>query len=204
MQVLCVFDGWVHPPVTARHELQSALSQLGYQLKRVRSLETLQEMDLTPYCGLALYYHHKKISNQALSALDNYVSSGGGVLAVHSATASFKESNGYFQILGGRFKSHGRVETFEVTPVAPQSGIFAGIPAFQVRDELYVHDLSADIKTHFTTVYQGQPVPVVWTRLHGIGRVCYACPGHRTAIFRKPAYQKILRRGLDWVCGREG
>jgi type 1 glutamine amidotransferase len=45
----------------------------------------------------------------------------------------------------------------------------------------------------------------VWTRHHGLGRVCYACPGHRTESLRHPAMREILRRGLSWVCqGRPG
>jgi len=41
----------------------------------------------------------------------------------------------------------------------------------------------------------------VWTYYYGQGRVCYAVPGHRTETMRDKTYQKILQRGLAWVCG---
>ena len=41
-------------------------------------------------------------------AFDGFVRAGGGVLAIHSATASFKGSPAYFEVLGGRFVGQGK------------------------------------------------------------------------------------------------
>jgi type 1 glutamine amidotransferase len=202
--VLLVSAGVVHPPLTGWVWLWRFLARLDeFRVRRVRSLEALPRMDLRRCRGLVLYYHHASISEAALGALDSFVSGGGGALAIHSATASFKETTRYFEILGGCFTGHGPVAPFDVEPASPTEEIFGGIPAFAVRDELYLHELVSDIDVHFLAEHEGEPVPVVWTRRHGKGRVCYACPGHRAQSLQVPAMQEILRRGLTWVCRKE-
>ncbi len=197
--VLLVTDGIFHPPLLARMSLGKTLAKLdGLAFQHSRSLERLPE-NLARYSALVIYFHHKVLSDSALAALDRFVSHGGGVLGIHSATASFKEQREYHKILGGRFVGHGKVEPFTVRPVSG-SDLFAGIPAFTVRDELYLHELQPGIETHFTTEYQDRETPAVWTYRYGRGRVCYAVPGHCAGSMRNATYQEILRRGLIWVC----
>jgi hypothetical protein len=109
-------------------------------------------------------FHHKTISPFALSCLDEFVRRGGGVLAIHSATASFKQEPRYFEILGGRFRMHGAVEIFTVYQTRTADEVFGALAPFQIRDELYIHELEPEITIHFETMHEGQSVPVVWTR----------------------------------------
>lgn len=149
------------------------------------------------FSAMVLHYHHKTISDSALKRLDNFVRNGGGILAVHAATASFKQTMPYFKILGGRFIGHGKVENFKVQKV--RDDVFAGIENFVVKDELYVHELEPSIEVHFTAKHEGRDIPVVWTYRYGKGKVCHAVPGHTSATMSNLTYQKILRRGLEWV-----
>ena len=200
MKVLFVSDGIFHPPLLARQVLRKTLAELdGFEFRRIRSMEELPN-NLQDYAAMVIYIHHKEISQAALKALDEFVSKGGGILGVHTATASFKQQPDYFEILGGRFTGHGPVERFTIKPVA-NSDIFTGIPAFAVKDELYIHELQPGIETHFTATHKGQEIPAVWTHHFGQGRVCYAVPGHRTASLQNKTFQKVLQRGLAWVCG---
>jgi len=198
--VLLVSDGLLHPPWVGRWALQGFLAGMErYIIKRVRSLEQLPA-DLPTYAALVIYLHHKHISTAALDRFEAYLAGGGGVLAIHSPTASFKDQPRFAEILGGRFVGHGPVGAFTLEPVSPPDPVFGDVPAFQVVDELYHHELQPDIQVHFTAQQQGKPIPVVWTRVHGQGRVCYAGPGHRAGSLRSAAYQEVLRRGLAWVC----
>lgn len=198
--ILMITDGKVHPPLMGRFWLRYALAGMqGFNFARVNSMEDILDLDLSVFCGMVLYFHHKKISVQALDTFDEFVSGGGGVLAIHSATASFQDVDRFTDILGGKFSDHGPVEPFSVTPVPPENRIFDDIQEFQVVDELYLHDLQPDIETHFIAIHDGQPVPMIWTRTHGKGRVCFACPGHRAASMRVPEYQQVLIRGLMWA-----
>jgi uncharacterized protein len=196
-KVLLVTDGIFHPPLWGQIILLRFLRQTdGFAVEHIHSLEKLPD-DLDQFSGLVLYYHHKTLSPAALARLDGFVKNGGGILAIHSATASFKGTLPYFDILGGRFIGHVKVEPFEVKK--RRSAIFNGIPNFTVRDELYLHELNDKIQVHFTARHEGKDVPVVWTTLYGRGKVCYAVPGHTSGSMKNPAYQKILRRGLEWV-----
>ena len=160
-------------------------------------MEKLPE-NLMDFSALVLYFHNKKISEPALAVFDNFVSNGGGVLGVHSATASFQPQRHYFEILGGRFVGHGPVEPFELAPTE-DSVIFNGIPAFTIHDELYIHELQPGIEPHFTAKHEGKDIPVVWTYHYGKGKICYAVPGHTTKSLKHPSVREILQRGLMWV-----
>ena len=197
--VIFVTDGFFHPPLLAQKALLQTLAEPAeFEFQHIRSMEKLPS-DLDIFSALVIYIHHKKISEAALAKLDKFVSDGGGILGIHTATASFKEQSRYFEILGGRFIGHGPVTSFEVKPVA-DSDIFAGIPAFTVRDELYIHELQPGITAHFISAHEGQEIPTVWTHQYGKGRVCYAVPGHLTSAIKNKTYQKVLRKGLSWVC----
>ena len=141
--ILLVTDGIFHPPLLGRLTLQRVLRQMeGFSFEHIRSLEQLPA-DLERFSGMLLHFHHKAISPAALMKLDGFVKNGGGILAIHAATASFKETRSYFDILGGRFIGHGKVENFEI--INQHSGIFSGIPNFSVKDELYIHEVNERI-----------------------------------------------------------
>jgi type 1 glutamine amidotransferase len=195
--ILLVTDGIFHPPLWGRITLYRLLRQMdGVILRHVRSLEKLPA-DVGRFSALVLHYHHERLSPAALARLDEYTRSGGGILALHAATASFTETLSYFDILGGKFIGHGAVEPFEVVNQGYE--LFRGIPDFTVTDELYIHELREGIQVHFAARHEGQDVPVVWTYRYGKGRVCYAVPGHTNESMSNPAYQEVLRRGLAWV-----
>jgi type 1 glutamine amidotransferase len=197
-KILLVTDGFFHPTYFGRLALQESLKQLDvFLFEHVSSLEKLPP-DLESFSALVLHYHHKTISDGALKRLDGFVQNGGGILAIHAATASFKPTLPYFKILGGRFIGHGKVENFEVKKV--RADIFSGFENFVVKDELYIHEVESSIEVHFTAKHEGKDIPVVWTYQYGQGKVCYAVPGHTTATMSNPTYQQILRRGLEWVC----
>jgi type 1 glutamine amidotransferase len=196
-KILLVSDGIFHPPLWGRITLHRLLRQMdGFTIEDVHSLEKIPA-DVKIFSALVLHYHHKRISPEALARLDDFVKNGGGILAIHSATASFKNSIPYFELLGGRFVGHGKVERIEVKN--QESEIFRGIPNFSVRDELYLHELDDKIQIHFTTMVEGKDVPVVWTNVYGKGKVCYCVPGHTSGTMKNKHYQRVLQRGLEWV-----
>ena len=196
-RVLLVTDGIFHPTLLERLALHDALKLMeDFSFVHITSLEKLPA-DLESFSAFVLHYHHKKISSTALGKLDWFVKNGGGILAIHAATASFKETMPYFKVLGGRFVGHGAVEPFEVTKV--RDGIFSGTENFIVKDELYIHELEPDIEVHYTAKHEEKDIPVVWTYRYGNGKVCYAVPGHTTGTMRNKTYQNILQRGLEWV-----
>ena len=196
-KVLLVTDGIFHPTWLGRLTLHTILRQLdSYSFSHISSLEKLPA-DMESYSALVLHYHHKHISDSALKKLEQFSKNGGGILAIHAATASFKETMPYFKILGGRFIGHGKVENFEVQRI--KNDIFGDIDNFIVKDELYIHELEPNIEVHFTAKLEEKDIPVVWTYRFGSGKVCYAVPGHTTRTMKNKTYQEVLKRGLIWV-----
>jgi type 1 glutamine amidotransferase len=159
----------------------------------------LTQLDLDSFSACIIYTHRKSISSAALAAFDQFVNRGGGVLGIHSATACFKDTPHYFEILGGRFSGHGPVSSFEVEPVSGPNEPFDGMPSFTVTDELYLHEFQQGIRTHFTALHNGLPQPMVWTYYYGAGKVCCTVPGHLLQTVQNEIYQEVLLRGLAWV-----
>ena len=200
--VLLVSDGLFHPSLPCRFWLRRALTALSrYRFAHASSLEALPRLSLDPFRAIVLYVHHDTLSAAALEGLDADLERGGGLLALHSASASYKEEPCFYEILGGRFVNHGPVEEFVVQPSASEDEIFRSIPAFSIRDELYRHEYDPANRVHFSTPVGEEREPVVWTRCRGQGRVCYCALGHTVSAVRHPQVRQILHRGLAWVSG---
>lgn len=199
-RVLLITKGIEHPTYTCRASLIQTLNKInGISYTHISSLENLPG-DLKHFDGMVLYFHEQLVSDTALILFAQFVDDGGGVLAIHSASASFMDSSVYFEIIGGRFKHHGRIKKFMVRPVAG-TNVFNRIPPFTVEDELYIHDLQPGIIPHFTALEDKEEIPMVWTHFFGKGRVCYAVPGHRPETMYHPDYQNLLKQGLSWTMG---
>lgn len=197
-RVLLISKGSEHPDYAARVALVHTLGKIrNLKITHISSLERLPG-DFGNYDAMVLYFHENQVSKGALSSFERYVSEGGGVLAIHSATASYMAEDVYINILGGRFTEHGPISKFAVLPVY-ESDVFRGIPSFWVEDELYLHEITAKITVHFTTNFHSANIPMVWTNCYGNGRVCYASPGHSYQTMRHPDYQNLLAQGLQWV-----
>ncbi len=196
-KILVFSAGWIHPSLACRFNLKKLLNQAkDYKFTYTSSLNPL--IRLSGYDAVVLYFHRKEISDSKLAALEEYVNNGGGILALHAASASFKQSEGYFNLIGGRFNHHGPITGFEVNNEEEQDGIFAGIPGFEVTDELYIHNVSDDITVHFSTKVEERNEPVVWTRKSGQGKVAYCSLGHRAAVLKHPHYKEIILRCFKW------
>ncbi len=202
---LLISDGYIHPSILARRELQTALDKLSaFTFRRAKSLEKIVGMDLADVAAIVLYIHHDQLSDDALAKLESFVANGGGLLALHSASASFKQNDAYFKLLGGRFITHGRIHKFSVLFFDEADALFGKRTNFTVTDELYRHNVEPDITIHLITKVENENEPVMWTRLHKKGRVAYLALGHRAAVWRQPAVGDILQTSLNWLCeGRQ-
>lgn len=202
ISVILVSSGIFHPNLLARATLRRILSGAErFSLRKVASLEQAVELDWADYAALVLYVHHKRISDEALAWLDGYLRGGGGLLALHSASASFKALQRYQAMLGGRFRAHGRVSRFRVRPGEGAARQFGVDAPFEVFDERYLHEMIEVDSVDFVSEGPEGAEPFVWTRRHGAGRVCYCAAGHTAASLRHPQVQRILVNGLIWAAG---
>lgn len=203
LPILLVSRGLFHPHPFARRVLRTTLDTIPHvHINPVRGLDSLTSADLHEYRAAVLYFHARSIAPAALEALQNYLQAGGGLLAVHAAAASFKDSQVYFELLGGRFVSHGAVQQITITAQPQSVPLFGELPDFSIHDEFYRMETREDISILFSARQGELEEPFAWTRQHGNGRVFYLAAGHTAASLRHPAVQRIVRRGLLWCAGQ--
>jgi type 1 glutamine amidotransferase len=228
-QLLCITSGTVHPSIFAQLALIAWARRLpGVRVHVVHDVDALRKLSLARFSAVLLYFHSSHISDEALAALETYVAGGGGLIALHSAAASFKETPAFSSLLGGRFLHHGPIAPFTVRQTSALGSFAGGGPtteqgargpekvdrpylapdfrqmeSFTIRDELYIHEYDPDNFVHFVVDTEDGPEPIAWSRLHGKGRVFYLAPGHRVETVRRPAIRNILRKGIHWAIDRD-
>jgi uncharacterized protein len=205
-RVLAITSGTVHPKFTARRMLLSLIRDTGeYDVVHRGCIESLKSLSGGGFSAAVIYLHRRRISPGALRALREFLDAGGGLLGVHSASASFKSCGEYYSMLGGRFVSHEEIMDFDAIPSPGAPEIFPGCGRFTVRDELYLHEVYRGTTVRFHAVNGGKEEPVVWTREQGRGRVCYIEPGHCVSSIGNEGFRRVTLAALRWVCrGGEG
>jgi type 1 glutamine amidotransferase len=85
----------------------------------------------------------------------------------------------------------------------------AGIESFEHTSEQYYLNYDPAVEVLATTTFSGEfhpwrkgvVMPVVFTTMHGQGRVFYSSLGHTADDLARPQVREILRRGLVWAAG---
>ncbi len=198
--VLVISAGIVHPNLIARHSFKKILDESNeFSYTFSSKVEDLTLLNKRNFSSVILYFHRQEISENSLDILDNFVLQGGGLFAVHSASASFKKHSKYFEILGGRFVSHGKIIPFNVYPEESSGEIFPDLKTFSVFDELYIHEYQGDVTVRCATDINGVKEPVVWTKEHGKGKICYCSLGHQAKVMEIPEVKEIIKGCINWI-----
>jgi type 1 glutamine amidotransferase len=135
-------------------------------------------------------------------ALQQFVRSGGGILAIHAAADSHYHWPWYGKLIGGHFARH---------PQGTPTGTIRTLATGETRsrtDEWYYFD-DWDPTSHLLVTLDPQsigekdvnPNPMSWTRKVEGGRVFYTAMGHTTESYSEPWFLDHLATGLDWVLG---
>ena len=162
------------------------------------AFESLQGYDL-----LVLYSDLGEITGHEEGALVSWVEAGGALVALHGATASFKESAAYHALIGSAFINHPPVMLFEVRRADAEHMVTARLPeSLEVEDELYLLDPRADFHTLMTARYLGKSVPITYVREQGRGRVFYCGLGHARPTLDHPRFRDIVCYGARWALGQ--
>ena len=146
-------------------------------------------------------------SPAAKAGLLKYVESGKGLAAFHFACASYQDWAEYQKLLGRVWKKgvggHGPRGKFMVKIEKKDHPITAGIPDFEMDDELYAK-LSGDepievLATAFSADFSKKVEPLVFTKSYGKGRVVQQLFGHDTRVQENPNYKIIVARCVEWA-----
>ncbi|MGE4585976.1 MAG: ThuA domain-containing protein [Mangrovibacterium sp.] len=151
-------------------------------------------------------------------AFQQFIRSGKGFAAIHSANATERQWPWYWALVGGKFVRHPPYQEFDVVVIDPEHPSTAVLPArWTVTDECYYSNqlnpdirilLAADLKTvqdKDRAVYPGETFgdyfPLCWCHEYEGGRQWYTALGHDPAFYKDETFRRHLRGGILWILG---
>lgn len=241
-RALLVCGGRFHDFDFARSEILSLLG--AHPDVRTRVFEDFREMSALAEANfLVTYTCDVRPTESEQEALADFVRKGGRWLALHGTNSILefdkegivhcpKAAPLFSEVLGSRFLGHPPISAYRVDVSQPEHPLVVGIESFEVNDELYLCELSAEIDTLLETHFSGNisgfahsdwsqvaPRPVMYLRNYGKGQVLYNTLGHcrgrydmqplildypqvERGAWEQPVYYELLRRGLIWAKGQ--
>jgi type 1 glutamine amidotransferase len=145
-------------------------------------------------------------SNEAKAGLMKYVQEGGNIVALHFACSAFQEWKEFGEMLGRKWVKgvggHGPYGEFTVNIKDTEHPVTKGLQAFKTEDELYAKlsgDTEIQVLATADSSWSGKTEPIVFARSFGKGRVLQNVLGHGIDAKQNPAYQRLLRRSVEWA-----
>jgi putative heme-binding domain-containing protein len=160
--------------------------------------------DLATADVLVWYSANPSWSLEKGALLDAFLARGGGMVYLHyavngrSAPEELARRIGLSWRDGGSRFRHGPLDLAFKSPDHP---ITAGFRNLHLEDESY-WELVGDpggVNVLATSLEDGRPRPLLWTREAGRGRVFVSIPGHYTWTFDDPLFRTLILRGIAWT-----
>jgi putative membrane-bound dehydrogenase-like protein len=178
------------------------LEKRGIAVSYTENPDVLATGSLSRYHALLLYKDDLVLAPQQETALLGFVEQGGGIVAVHCASACDRAGPRYAGLIGGRFVRHG-IGAFRPKIIDSAHPAVAGLRGFEVFDETYVHNQFADdLRVLMVREESGRYEPYTWVRRQGKGRVFYTALGHDERTWSQPMFLELLDRAIRWTAVR--
>jgi type 1 glutamine amidotransferase len=147
-------------------------------------------------------------------AFQEYIHSGGGFVAIHSATGSERNWPWFWKLIGGSFAWHAPLQKFTVQIVDtnhPATSFFHA-KTWDWEDEFYTMKeqptgvrvlLAGNIKPLKGVGEKGANlpdlIPLAWCHEFESARSFYTSLGHKKEYYSDPTYRKHLAGGIRWA-----
>ncbi|MCX6524447.1 MAG: ThuA domain-containing protein [Actinobacteria bacterium] len=146
------------------------------------------------------------LQHEDIELMREFVTQGGGLLALHTAVICFDAHPIWKQLTGASWNwsasSHPPVGEFEVsiTAAGSQHPVTAQAQNFLLADELYGFlDQVPDLIPLLTAPYLGVEQPLLWAQSIGSGRVVTDLLGHSVESLSNATHQDVLTRAAFWA-----
>lgn len=150
-------------------------------------------------------------SAEARRAMFEFVRTGGGLIASHTAVICFDDWHEWGDLLGGSWvwevSSHPAPQPVAARLSASHHPVLQGVSALELVDEVYGDLRIGDDVTVLATAqrYEGDDdQPVVWTHSLGAGRVVVDGFGHDAASLQSPEHRRLLLNAVAWCAHHRG
>jgi hypothetical protein len=205
-KALIVWGGWDgHEPEAVSKILATALSDEGFEVEVADTLEAFEDEEKLKGLDLIVpEWTMGEITPEQLNPVLAAVESGVGIAGLHGGMGdAFRQSTQWQFMVGGQWVAHpgGADVTYEVEIVSDHA-IVADIEDFEVTSEQYYMHVDPNNDVLAVTYFQKfgtAPVPVVWKRTWGQGRVFYSSLGHDAEVAAQEEPLTIMTRGMKWA-----
>ena len=213
-----------HQPIETTEHFRTFLETEGYEIFVSGTAEIYSDREVMESVDLIVQCIESEISEAAVHGLTQAVESGTGLIGWHGGVlVGFTQSEGYYQLIGGKFIAHpGKPEemrngseddffirhSIEFTELGREDSITRGIPDFELTTEQYWLLTDSYNKVLATTTQTSSardpwnsPItsPAIWTRQWGEGRIFICSPGHNLEVISHPIITQIIRNGAIWA-----
>ncbi len=155
-------------------------------------------------------------TDEQKKVFQEYIRSGGGFAAIHSACASERQWPWYWANIGCKFVRHPPFQKFDVKVVDKNHPSTEFLPdIWHWEDECYYNDhlsmkinilLAADMRTidddkkdEYPGKTFGDYLPLCWYQEFEGGRQWYTAMGHAIEHYKDPTFIKHLEGGIRWA-----
>lgn len=223
---LILTGGLYHPFEAACRTLTDVLAEVGFASDTTTDIHTgLSWLDDGGYDLLTVYAlrwpmrEDRFAADRALWAvtltdadkarIDAHLSSGRGILALHTAAISFDDWPRWRDIVGAGWiwgtSNHPPHGPVRVEMTAAQHPITQGLQGFGFPEEAYARMNLVDGIVPLATVQapsQETASPSLWARETEDGRVVYDALGHDSDSLNHPVHRRIVQRAALWATRR--
>lgn len=202
-KLLCICGDFYHPAQVPAEGL-AFLGELGWELDirndgRALTKEYLDECaaviltrgDSAEGGSRASWY-----TDDEVTALCDYVRSGGGLVAIHAGLTCDDER--IRELVGCRFLYHPEQCKVRTAPLCPH-GITEGVGEFALTDEHYVVGILAQVTPLLTSASDAELNCGGYVRSYGDGRVCALMPGHNPEVWANADFSRAIKQAVEWA-----
>ncbi len=214
-QVLIVRGGWDgHEPFQVSEIFKSMLEKEGFKVNISEKLDTLLDIEMLKKLHIIIpLWTMGEISDEQVKGVNRAVSAGTAIAGCHGGMCDAFRSSPLWQfITGGNFVAHPGGDGTEYTvniKKTSSSPIVSRIEDFKVKSEQYYFHVDPAVNILATTKFPtvtwlhstngAVEMPVMWTKMWGLGRVFYTALGHHADVFDMPEAYETTRRGFLWA-----
>ncbi|PRY85134.1 ThuA domain-containing protein [Mongoliibacter ruber] len=215
-------EGYVHDNVEASTQALLGIGESNFYTMQVSDdpdffkPENLSKLDLVIFNNTnneAFYTDAQR------KAFKEFIEKGGSFVGVHISTGSEREWPWFWEMQGGKFRSHPAYQAFDIKVINPQHPATAFLPdIWKWEDECYYFDhlnpaitilLAADLRTiedpqkdTYPGSIFGNYTPLSWYHHFGKARVFYTALGHKSEHYSDATFLKHLTEGIKWTLSK--
>ena len=203
IRVLFMVGGYAgHDAVNLPKMLKGVLEGKGkFEFTITEDHDQYRAENIRKYDAVLSYTTGGDLTKEQETGLMQFVENGGAFVGIHSATDSFKNSDAYWKLLGGRFIGHGN-GTFNVHITGKRHPIVKGMEDFEISDETYRHEFHPASKLIVLARRDFDGEPAAWVQYYGKGRVFVTGIGHGDSAWNNASFQEMIYRALLWSIER--